>query len=202
MVSSAASYEAVIAELDALNAADPRLEAIADTPRPRELVYAERMTECLARIYPDASENLQIAARAQHVCRWQILRSDYPVGREGYNAWRAACRQHHATLAAAIMRRHGYSADHVQQVVKMLKKEDLKRNSESQALENVSAVVFVEFYMDAFAAKHPEYDDQKLAGIVRKTLRKMDTRGHAAVLKLPLTSRATQIVDLALTSRS
>ena len=147
MANTTPRIDAVIADLDALNATDPRLETDCDRQRPRELVYAERMTACLARVYPDASENLRIAARAQHVCRWQIVRSGFPLGRDGYNAWRVACRQHHATLAVRIMQRHGYGSGDIQQVAKIIKKEDLKRDGESQALENVAAVVFVQFYM-------------------------------------------------------
>ena len=202
MANSTSRIDAVIADLDALNATDPRLETDCDRQRPRELVYAERMTACLARVYPDASENLGIAARAQHVCRWQILRSGFPLGRDGYNAWRVACREHHSTLAVRIMQRHGYGSGDIQQVAKIIKKEDLKRDGESQALENVAAVVFVQFYMSAFATDHPDYDEEKLAGIVRKTLRKMDALGHAAVLALPLTPHAKRIVDLAMTGRS
>jgi len=156
------------------------------------------MSDCLSRLYPEASEALRIAARAQHICRWQIPRDKYPLGREGYNAWRAACRDHHAALTSAIMRRHGYADDEIAQVIKIIRKEQLKRDPESQALENVVAVVFVEHYLDEFVAGHKDYDDEKLADILRKTLRKMDPVGHAAALGLSLPERTRHLIGMAL----
>lgn len=191
-------FQAVIADIDAANAQDPRQEIVAGTPRPREVVYSERMSDCLPRLYPDASEALRIAARAQHIRRWEVPRQDYPLGRAGYNAWRTACREHHATLVSAIMRRHGYAEETVEQVTKIIRKEQLKRDPESQALENVVAVVFVEHYLDEFVASHPDYEDAKLADILKKTLRKMDATGHAAALALPLPASTLRLVNMAL----
>lgn len=198
MTPLAPRFQAAIAEIDAANAQDPRQESVAGTLRPREVVYSERMSECLSRLYPEASEELRIAARAQHICRWQIPRDKYPLGREGYNAWRAACRDHHAALTSAIMRRHGYVDSEIAQVVKIIRKEQLKRDPESQALENVVAVVFVQNYLDEFVAAHKDYDDAKLADILKKTLRKMDPVGHAAALALPLPAPTRRLIDMAL----
>jgi hypothetical protein len=191
-------FQAVVAEVDAANAHDPRQDVVAGTSRPREVVYSERMSQCLALLYPEASEALRIAARAQHICRWQIPRQNYPLGREGYNAWRAACRDHHAALTSGIMRRHGYGVDEIAQVVKIIRKEQLKRDPESQALENVVAVVFVDHYLDEFVAGHRDYDDTKLADILKKTLRKMDATGHAAALGLNLPEPTRRLIDMAL----
>ena len=198
MTSLPPRFQAVIAEIDAANAQDPRLYRVAGTPRPREVVYSERMSDCLSRLYPDASEALRIAARAQHICRWQMPRKDYPLGRDGYNAWRAACRDHHAALTSAILRRHGYADGEIAQVVKIIRKEQLKRDPESQALENVVAVVFVEHYLDEFVAEHKDYDDAKLTDILRKTLRKMDATGHTAALGLDLPAATARLIGLAL----
>lgn len=198
MTSLSPRFQAVIAEIDAANAQDPRRDLVAGTPRPREVVYSERMSDCLSRLYPEASEVLRIAARAQHICRWQIARREFPLGREGYNAWRAACRDHHAALTSAILRRHGYSDGEIAQVVKIIRKEQLKRDPESQALENVVAVVFVQHYLDEFVAEHKDYDDAKLADILRKTLRKMDATGHTAALALDLPAATVRLIDMAL----
>ncbi len=197
MTQSPSRMDAVLAEIDVRNADDPRLELADGELRPRELVYSERMSECLSRLYPGASEALQIAARAQHICRWQIERAGYPLGRDGYNAWRSACRDHHATIVRATMLRHGYSDTQIDHVVGMIRKVDLKRDPESQALENVVAVVFAQHYLDAFVADHQHYSEEKLAGIIRKTLRKMDAVGHAALLALPLSAGVARIVEKA-----
>ena len=203
MTDSSSRYQAVLAEVDAANASDPRQDIVGGQivggeSRPREVVYSQRMTECLELLYPDASEELRIAARAQHICRWQITRANYPLGRDGYNSWRAACREHHAALSTAIMRRHGYAEKQVAHVAKLIKKEDLKRNRESQALENVVAVVFAKHYLSEFIAGHADYTEEKLIGILAKTLRKMDAVGHAAVSELPLPPHVQRVVEIAL----
>ena len=70
MTDSFEHFWAVIAEIDACNARDPRQEIVGAGSRPYEVVYSQRMSECLSHLYPDASEELRIAARAQHICRY------------------------------------------------------------------------------------------------------------------------------------
>jgi len=72
-------FNAVITAIDAVNAQDPRTIEVDGSSHPYETVYANRMTETLAHMYPDASELLRIAARAQHIRRWQIPRDTYPM---------------------------------------------------------------------------------------------------------------------------
>jgi hypothetical protein len=189
------AFEATIAAIDAANGEDPRkVEG-----RAFESVYAERMTACLAANYPEASDLLKIAARAQHLRRWEIPRADYPEGRRGYNDWRRACRAHHAALAGKIMRANGYDDAAIDHVGALIRKEQLKKDPESQALENVAAVVFLEHYFDDFLAKYAGYDDDKIIDILGKTLCKMSPRGHAAALALPLPDRARALVSAAVT---
>ena len=185
---------AVIAAIDKVNAEDPRTIDVDGKSRPYESVYAERMTETLSRIYPDASELLQIAARAQHIRRWAIPRDKYPEGREGYNKWRRELRDLHASLVGTIMRENGYSDRDIELVGQFLKKEQLKKEPDSQALENVVDVVFIEHYWDDFVAKYAHYDDDKLIDIVGKTLRKMSSKGHAAALALDLPDETKRII--------
>ena len=201
-VDQSSRFNRAIARFDGLNASDPRADVIDGIKRPREIVYAERLTSALARIYPEASELLRLAARAQHLCRWQVERAHYPMGRDGYNAWRSACRNHHAALATEVLRDCGYSAVEIAHVVKLIRKEDLKRDAESQALENAVAVVFVEHYLAAFAAEHPDYDEYKLLGILRKTMRKLDAHGHAAILALPMPDAIHRLVVLSLQGKA
>lgn len=191
-------FDAVIAEVDAANAADPRAFTDGGTSRPYELVYAERMSAQLQHIYPDASELLRIAARAQHIRRWDIPRASFPEGRHGYNDWRKTCREHHARLLTAIMTRHGYNEDDIAHATMLIRKEQLKKDKESQALENVVAVVFLEHYFAEFDAEHSDYDDAKMIDIIGKTLRKMSPKGHAAAMALPLSDRTRKLVEAAL----
>ena len=187
-------FNAVIAAIDAVNAEDPRKITVDGKEYPYETVYAERMTEMLERMYPDASELLRIAARAQHIRRWQIPRDTYPRNREGYQKWRLEMRQLHADLVGGIMRENGYSDEDIALVGSYLRKERLKREADSQALENVVDVVFLAYYWDEFIAKFPHYDDDKLIDIVGKTLRKMSSHGHQAALALDMPPKTAKIV--------
>jgi hypothetical protein len=194
MTTPAERLSATLAAIDQANADDPRSTTVGGAARPYEVVYAERMSARLGEMYPDASDLLQIAARAQHIRRWDIPRNRYPEGRTGYNDWRRACREHHATLTGTIMAKHGYSAAEIAHVAMLLKKEQLKKDRESQALENVVDVVFVEHYFEEFLGKYSAYDDAKIIDIVGKTLRKMSPKGHAAALALPLPDRTKRLV--------
>ena len=187
-------FNSVISAIDAVNAEDPRKVTVDGREQPFETVYANRMTETLGRMYPDASELLRIAARAQHIRRWQIPRDTYPMNREGYQKWRLSMRRLHAELVDGIMQSNGYSADDTALVGSYLRKEALKRVADSQALENVVDVVSLAYYWDDFVNKLSDRDDDKLIDIVGKTLRKMSSHGHAAALALDLPPETTRIV--------
>lgn len=194
MTQSPSHLDAVLAAIDAANASDPRTIVVDGIKRPFETVYSERMTDRMRAMYPDASEVLRIAARAQHLRRWEIVRQDYPEGRNGYNDWRRACREHHAKLAAQIMASHGYSGTEIARAGMLIRKEQLKKDRESQALENVVDVVFVEHYFDEFLNKYKDYGEDKMIDIVGKTLRKMSPKGHQAALQLDLPENTRRLI--------
>jgi hypothetical protein len=198
MISRHQRLATVIADIDCANVDDPRRITVANAEKASEVVYAERMSERLTKMYPHASELLQIAARGQHIRRWEIPRANYPEGRNGYNDWRKACREHHARLVGAILACRGYADWEINQVVKLIKKEQLKKDPESQALENVVDLVFIEHYMEEFLDKYRHYDEDKLIDIVAKILRKMSPKGHAEALALALAPRMRSLIDKAM----
>lgn len=197
MTEDAKRFEALIAAIDGANGDDPRRVLIGGAERAYEVVYAARMSARLAILYPDASEALRIAARAQHIRRWEIVRADYTEGRGGYNDWRRAARAHHGVIAGRLMRAHGYAEDAIARVASLIAKEQLKKDRDSQALENVVDVVFVEHYLDEFLTKHRAYDDAKIIDILGKTLRKMSPKGHQAALALVMPERNRALVTAA-----
>lgn len=190
-------FNQVIAAIDTANADDPRQTVVDGEARPYEHVYSERMGEVLQDIYPNAGELLRIAAHAQHIRRWDIPRDDYEKGREGYNRWRRACREHHAEVLAGIMGDAGYDEGDIAQVQGLLRKEKLKKDANSQALENVVDVVFLKYYWDEFATKYASFDDDKMIDVIGKTLRKMSGKGHAAALALDLPEKTRKLVEAA-----
>ena len=80
MIANQHYFNQAIALFDAANAQDPNQ----DEGEPKELLYARRMTDMIGRFAPDASEVAQLAVRAQHIQRWLVPRSNYPLGKPGY----------------------------------------------------------------------------------------------------------------------
>lgn len=177
-------FERALARIDAIHAEDPESGVAAGVSGPRELLYAQHMTDMLRRFAPDASEALKLAVRCQHIRRWEIPRSSYPATPAGYKAWRARLLVRQAEVASAILRETGYDAEMVSRVAKLIRKEGIKRDDEAQRLEDVAALVFLEHYLAGFAAAHHDYDEAKLLDILRKTLRKMSAAGRSAALSL------------------
>jgi hypothetical protein len=175
--------EAVIAAIDAANACDPNCVEVDGRREPAELVYGRRMSATLARMAPDASEHLRIAARGQHIERWTSPRKSYPQGRAGYLNWRTRLKEFHAARVAQIMAANGYQSADTARVGLLIRKERMKSDAEAQLLEDVVCVVFLEYYLGDFSAKT---DAEKLAGILAKTWRKMSPLGHAHARKLRL----------------
>ena len=167
-------FERAIALFDAANAADPNL----DEGQPKELLYARRMTEMIGRYAPDASEVAQLAVRAQHIRRWTVPRNSYALTKEGYLAWRTGLYKFHAETAGELMRQAGYDDDTIAKVKLAVGKRQLKVNADTQMMEDVTDLVFIEHYMLGFAGKHAEYTEEKWLEIVRKTWKKMSDRAH------------------------
>lgn len=184
-----------LAAFDAANAQDPNIETVNGEKIAKELIYGQRMSEKLHAFEPDAAIELQLAVRSQHICRWQIPRSNYPMDRQGYKRWRLELAAFHGETAGGIMADRGYSAEEVQRVKDLLLKRSLKRDQEVQTLEDVACLVFLEFYMEEFARKH---DEAKLIDIIQKTWNKMSEKGHKAALQLPLSDAILALVGKAL----
>ncbi|MGB3150357.1 MAG: DUF4202 domain-containing protein [Maribacter sp.] len=182
---------------DAANEKDPNTEVYKGKSYPKELLYAQRMTAQLNSFEPQSSEALQLTARCQHICRWEIARDSYAMNREGYLRWRQALKKFHAEKAAFILSEVGYSEAIIAKVKFLLEKKQLKKNEETQTLEDVICLVFLEHYFEPFAAKHPE---EKTIDILQKTWRKMSEKGHKAALALPLSKDALNLVSKAISS--
>jgi hypothetical protein len=189
--------EKTLAAFDAANAQDPNIEIVNGQPIAKELIYSQRMTEHLHKFLPSASVELQLAVRSQHICRWKIPRSDYPMDRQGYKKWRLDLAVFHGDTAGEIMQANGYDEGAIQRVKDLLLKRSLKRDDEVQALEDVICLVFLEFHLEDFASKH---DETKLIDIIQKTWNKMSDAGHTAALKLPLSNTMLALVTKALQS--
>ena len=189
-------FEDALRLIDAANSEDPNTESFEGEDYPKELLYSMRMTKWLETIEPQASEALRLAVRSQHIRRWEIPRSEYPLDRKGYHQWRTRLYDYHGEKAAGILEQVGYDEETIARVRKLLKKQGLKSNPETQTLEDVACLVFLESYFWDFSRLH---DEEKIVGILRKTWVKMSPRGQEAARELSLNAGAEALLNKALT---
>lgn len=182
-MSSQALFDKAVELFDAANTEDPNVENDADGKEwPKELLYSHRMADMQQRYAPDADDAVKLAIRAQHIQRWKSPRSDYPMDRIGYLKWRKDLYKFHANTAAELLAQAGYSEEFISRVKTAVSKTGIKSNPDTQLLEDVVDLVFIEHYMLAFANKHPEYDEEKWIDIIQKTWKKMSDQAHAFAL--------------------
>ena len=194
MISDRRRFDEAVARFDAANRQDPHAMMFEGKPYPRELLYSMRMTHWLEQLAPDASEPLCLAARCQHLCRWQIPRSQYPMDRQGYHRWRTRLYGFHAEKAGEVLREVGYDEATIARVQQLVQKKNLKTDPEMQLLEDVIGIVFLE---DSFADFSRQHEEEKLIGILQKTWKKMSPRGREIALQLPMQPEARRIVEKA-----
>ena len=127
------------------------------------------------------SEELLLAARCQHICRWEIPRDSYPMTRAGYLKWRADLKKFHAQKAGDILRETGYDETVVRRVQDLNLKKNFPGDPETRPLENALCLVFLQFQFASLAAKT---DEDKTINALRKSWAKMTETGRAEALKL------------------
>jgi len=187
-------FEKAIEQFDAYNSKDPHHEEFNGVLYPKELLYAQRMSERLDQFAPESPEYLKLAARCQHICRWEIPRDSYPMDRKGYLQWRNTLKFHHAKLAEQILTGCQYDAETIDKVKFLVLKKELNRNADTQVLEDVICLVFVHYYLDEFAAKH---EDDKVVDILRKTMKKMSPKAIGEVGKIPVSEKIKSLIHQA-----
>jgi hypothetical protein len=174
MTHSQSSYQKALALIDEANSADPNQVQDDDGKKwPKELLYSERMSEMLQRYAPDADDVMKLAIRAQHIERWKSPRDAYPMDRIGYLKWRKDLYKIQADTAARLLQQSGYGEEAIDRLRKAVAKKNIKGNPDTQLLEDVTDLVFMEHYMLEFVGKHPEYDEAKWIDIIQKTWNKM-----------------------------
>jgi hypothetical protein len=188
-------FEAAIRRFNEENSRDPNKEIADGISNPRELLYAQRLTNWVLRLCPDASEELRLAACCQHLCRWEIPRNSYPMTRAGYLKWRADLKKFHAQKSGEILREVGYDEKTVQRVQELNLKKNFPNDSETRTLEDALCLVFLEFQFAELAAKTAE---DKTINALQKSWQKMTEAARAEALKLNYGEREKILLQRAL----
>ena len=174
-------FKAAIWHFDELNIADPNIEKVDGLDHPRELLNAKRLTEWVLKLAPNASEKLRLAARCQHLCRWQIPRASYPMDRAGYLKWRTALKSFHAQKSGEVLRQVGYPEEMIVRVQSLNLKKNFPNDPDSRVLEDALCLVFLEHQLAELASKTAE---DKVINALRKSWEKMTPAARAIALNL------------------
>jgi hypothetical protein len=188
-------YDKAMALIDEAHAMDPKKITQDNKEIPYELHYAQKMSHYLKLRAPDSSETLRLAVRSQHFRRWEVPRASYPMTRVGYHAWRTYLKKRQAELASTICLESGYSQEDTDRVAALIRKEDLKSDTETQVLEDVACLVFLD---DQFEEFEKEHDEDKIIKILQKTWGKMSEEGHKLALDIPMAGRPQELIKKAL----
>ena len=190
-----ARFEAAIQRFDAENAKDPNFDSVGEEKIPRELLYARRLNDCVLKLDPNASEELRLAARCQHIRRWEIPRTEFPMDRGGYLRWRTKLKSFHAEVAGRILRDCGYDEKVITRVQELNLKKGFPDDPESRTLEDALCLVFLEFQFKGLAART---DREKIVNALRKSWAKMTPKAREIALSLPFANFERELVREAL----
>jgi hypothetical protein len=188
-------FAAALRRFDEENSRDPHLAQASGETIPRELLYARWLTEWVLKLCPEASEELRLAARCQHLCRWMVPRDSYPMTRAGYLKWREGLRHFHAEKAGGILGEVGYPAEVVARVQSLNLKRDFPHDPEARVLEDALCLVFLEHQFSELASKTSE---DKMVNAVQKTWKKMTPTAQAHALKLSFNQQEQALIEKAL----
>ena len=160
-----------------------------------EIAFSRRRVGWARRLAPGASEELLLAVRAQHVCRWTVPRETYPDGRTGYLRWREDLKRMHAARTGEIMAAAGYGPPSVEKVRTILLRKNLAADPEGQTLEDAACLVFLEHELVPFAGKT---EASKVVDILRKTWEKMSPSARELAKGLAYGPRESALLAKAL----
>lgn len=194
-VSDGARFREAIRRFDQLNAADPNREIVEGESRPRELLNAERLSQWVTTLAPNASEELRLASRCQHLCRWMIPRHSYEMTRAGYHQWRNELKRFHAEKSGAVLADVGYPEEIIARVRELNLKKNFPGDPDSHVLEDALCLVFLQFQLADLARKT---DDEKVVNALQKSWKKMTPAAHEHALRLNYAPRERELIERAL----
>lgn len=188
-------FEAALRRFDEENSRDPNVEETRGITQPRELLYSQRLSEWVLRLCPEASEELRVASRCQHLCRWIIPRESYPMTRSGYLRWREELKHFHAQKAGEILQEVGYGAEFIARVQSLNLKRDFPKDPEGRVLEDALCLVFLQYQFAELARKT---SDEKLINALQKAWKKMTARAQEFAQQIDYGPREKELIVKAL----
>jgi hypothetical protein len=187
-------YKVALVEIEKAHAQDPSAEEVNGVAVPAELVYSQRMLSVLDMVSPGSSNDMKLAVQCQHLKRWNIPRANHPFTRRGYHQWRREVMVYQLEQTKMILISVGVSDADISWIVNALQNQGDTSVPESQIIMDTACLVFLKWYMEPFSAKH---EHEKVADILKKTMRKMSEAGISLIAKLDLPASAQLILSQA-----
>lgn len=123
------------------------------------------------------------------------------MNRPGYLTWRAKLKSQAAAQVAELLASPDIQPpipeEERTRVAALIRKENIKSDDETQALEDVACLVFLDDQFDDFESKS-DLDEDKMVNILRKTWIKMGQEGQQLALKMNHSERAMELIGKAL----
>lgn len=188
-------YSELTVAIDKLHSEDSVMENVDGNLLPAELVYSKRMLQILETVFPGSDNLLKISAQCQHLKRWMIVRTDFPMDRQGYHKWRRVVMNYQLDETGKLLYAYSVSETDINKILDSLKNQGAKGNSDSQVIEDTACLVFLKWYLKPFADKH---EPDKVLDILRKTLRKVSEKGLNAAADIDLSKDVLILLDKAL----
>ncbi len=186
---------AALAAIDAANAADPGRVVVRGEELPLALAHGRLADLWVQRLVPGAGDELRLAARAHHLRRWEVPRTDYPSGRPGYLRWRRDQKIRHAADVEALLVAAGVDRSTIARVQRLIRRDDLATDAGAMAVEDAACLVFLETQLASVAER---MDAGRLAVVIGKTAAKMTPAGLALVAELPIGESERALIAAAL----
>lgn len=187
--------EQALERFDEYNKQSPGTITWNEVDYPMEYFYAIKLYEWVLKLEPKPGEPLMLAARCQHIGRWEIPRKTYPDGRVGYLTWKNDLAKFHAVKATEILKSLDYDEDIIRRTTEIILKKRLATDPEVQVMENALCLVFLEFQYDDLIESQSE---EKMIGILQKTWGKMTEAGRQVALTLTYSDKGITLLQKAL----
>jgi hypothetical protein len=188
-------FNAAIRKFDEENGHDPNHETVDGVSYPRELIYAQWLTDWVLKLCPEASEELRLAARCQHLCRWLVPRDSYPMTRVGYLKWREELKKFHAKTAGEILASLSYPSEVISRVQNLNLKKNFPNEPDGRVLEDALCLVFLERQLGELASKTT---DEKIVNALQKSWTKMTPAARGIAKGLSYGPREKKLLEEAL----
>ncbi len=186
-------YKTAIELIDKVHNQDSNSELVDGVEVKAELLYSNRMLEVLQLVNPQASLELKLAAKCQHISRWSIPRATFSMDKKGYYQWRGAIMEHQLAVTTKTLKEAGVDDESITIIVDALKNKADKTHLNASIIEDTACLTFIKWYLVPFAG---QFDVAKATVILKKTAAKMSDRGLGLLPQMELSEDVLAVLAL------